>query len=55
MASKHVVRVFRVKMSENLSSQLDNLIDEGAYVTYADAIRHSLVLLQKENESNNSD
>jgi Arc/MetJ-type ribon-helix-helix transcriptional regulator len=38
-------------MSEDMSRKLDKLIDEGAYVTYADAIRHSLALLQKENNS----
>ncbi len=55
MASKHVVRVFRVKMSEDMSRRLDELIDDGAYVTYADAIRHSLALLQKENNSKHSE
>ncbi len=45
MAGKHVVRVFRVKMSEKMSNEIEDLISDGTYVTYADAIRHSLSLL----------
>jgi Arc/MetJ-type ribon-helix-helix transcriptional regulator len=48
MASKHVVRVFRVKMSESMAKKVDNLIEEGVFVSYADAIRHAVELLLKE-------
>ncbi len=49
MARGHVVRVFRVKMSENMANGLEELVNEGYYVSYADALRHSLKLLLKEN------
>jgi|GEM_PF-3791905 len=49
MARGHVVRVFRVKMSENMANGLEELVNEGYYVSYADALRHSLNLLLKEN------
>jgi Arc/MetJ-type ribon-helix-helix transcriptional regulator len=42
-------------MSEKMSTKLDELVDGGAYVTYADAIRHSLALLYKENDLKHSD
>lgn len=51
MTRKHVVRVFRVKMSGSMSKKLDNLIEDGHYVTYADAIRHALDLLVKETKT----
>jgi Arc/MetJ-type ribon-helix-helix transcriptional regulator len=47
MARKHVVRVFRVKMSESMARKIDELIEEGEYVTYADAVRQALGLLLK--------
>jgi len=47
MARKHIIRVFRVKMSESMSRKLDDLVDEGVYMTYADALRHALNLLLK--------
>ena len=49
MARGHVVRVFRVKMSENMANGLEELVKEGYYVSYADALRHALNLLLKEN------
>jgi len=49
MARGHVVRVFRVKMSENMANGLEELVKEGCYVSYADALRHALNLLLKEN------
>jgi Arc/MetJ-type ribon-helix-helix transcriptional regulator len=42
MAKRHIVRVFRVKMSEGMAKELEELVNEGYYVTYADAIRHAL-------------
>jgi Arc/MetJ-type ribon-helix-helix transcriptional regulator len=51
MAKGHVVRVFRVKMSETMAQGLEDLIDEGVYVTYADAIRHAVDLIIDENTS----
>ncbi len=51
MVKRHVVRVFRVKMSEEMAKGLEELVNEGYYVTYADAIRHALDLLIKENLS----
>jgi Arc/MetJ-type ribon-helix-helix transcriptional regulator len=51
MAKGHVVRVFRVKMSESMAKGLEDLIDEGVYVTYADAIRHAVDLIIDENTS----
>ncbi len=50
MAAKHVVKVFRVKMSEKMSDEIEDLISDGTYVTYADAVRQSLALLIKEHE-----
>jgi Arc/MetJ-type ribon-helix-helix transcriptional regulator len=47
MASKHVVRVFRVKMSESMAKKMDDLVEGGAFVSYADAIRHAVELLLK--------
>ena len=49
MARGHVVRVFRVKMSENMADGLEELVNDGYYVSYADALRHALNLLLKEN------
>ncbi len=43
------MRVFRVKMSENMANGLEELVKEGYYVSYADALRHALNLLLKEN------
>jgi Arc/MetJ-type ribon-helix-helix transcriptional regulator len=48
MASKHVVRVFRVKMSESMAKRVDDLVEEGVFVSYADAIRHAVKLLLNE-------
>ncbi len=45
MGRKHVVKVFRVKMSEVMARKLEELVEEGRYVTYADAIRNALSLL----------
>jgi len=50
MAAKHVVKVFRVKMSEKISNEMEDLISDGTYVTYADTIRHSLALLLDEHK-----
>jgi Arc/MetJ-type ribon-helix-helix transcriptional regulator len=51
MAKRHVVRVFRVKMSERMAQALEELIEEGVYVSYADAIRHAVDLLLDKNTS----
>lgn len=51
MAKRHIARVFRVKMSERMAKGLEELVNEGYYVTYADAIRHALDLIIKENLS----
>jgi Arc/MetJ-type ribon-helix-helix transcriptional regulator len=53
MARGHVIRVFRVKMSEKMASGLEDLVSEGAYVSYADAIRHALARLIEENSQAN--
>jgi Arc/MetJ-type ribon-helix-helix transcriptional regulator len=50
MVKRHVVRVFRVKMSESMANGMEDLIEEGFYVSYADAIRHALDLLIVENQ-----
>ncbi len=46
-----MMRVFRVKMSENMVSGLEDLVSEGFYVSYADAIRQALALLIEENKN----
>jgi len=48
MARKYVVRVFRVKMPVSLSKKLDELVEEGVYMSYADAVRQALAMLLKE-------
>jgi Arc/MetJ-type ribon-helix-helix transcriptional regulator len=49
MAKGHVVKVFRVKMSEAMVQDMDDLINNGNYVTYADLLRHAIDLLMEEN------
>jgi len=48
MKRGQVVKVFRVKMSEAMAKWLDKQIEEGVYISYADAIRHAIDLLGKE-------
>ncbi len=45
MVKKNVVKVFRVKMSQNMAAELDEMVNEGIYISYADAIRHGLDML----------
>lgn len=48
---KEVVRVFRVKLPKRVSDNFKSLIENGTYVTYADAIRHAIELLLKEQKT----
>jgi Arc/MetJ-type ribon-helix-helix transcriptional regulator len=45
MSKKHVVKVFRVKMSEHMSHGIDSLVEDGIYMSYADALRHAFDML----------
>jgi Arc/MetJ-type ribon-helix-helix transcriptional regulator len=53
MVKRHVVRVFRVKMSESMAKGMEDLIEEGFYISYADVIRHALDMLLEENQTRN--
>lgn len=44
-SSKEVEKVFRVKLSKELLDDLDALIRNRVYVTYAEALRHAIRLL----------
>ncbi len=52
MPKNTVARVFRVKMSENMSNGLEKLVEEGEYMSYADAIRHGIKILLDKNGFN---
>ncbi len=45
---KSVERVFRVKLSKEASDEFDDLIERQIFISYAEALRHAIELLLKE-------
>ncbi len=45
MAPGDTVKIFRVKLARRQAEGFEKLVQAGVYVTYADAIRHAIVLL----------